>query len=198
MAVLYRLGIKEFAPMFDGMRFSDGWVGAPVPDDEKKRLATLRSYGVLDTPPEALFDHITMLARTLFCVPVALVSLVDEDRQWFKSRCGDLEQNETPRAMAFCAYTVARKSLFVVQDARKDDRFRNNPLVAGEPGVRFYAGAPLTTPDGYVIGSLCLIDTIPHRTFSDKDGEVLKALAQLVMDGLQLNITQAAAKADQA
>ena len=184
--------------MFNGMRFADGWVGAPVPADEKLRLASLRSYGVLDTPPEALFDHITMLARTLFGVPIAIVSLVDEDRQWFKSRCGDVDQSETPRAMAFCAYTVASKSLFVVQDARRDDRFRNNPLVAGEPGVRFYAGAPLTTPGGHVLGSLCLIDTIPHRTFSDKDAEVLQALAQLVMDGLQLNMLQAAARVEQA
>ncbi len=124
----------------------------PLPPDEAERLAALRRYEILDTPPEEAFDRLARLAAQLLGVPVALVSLVDADRQWFKSRRG-LDLGETPRRVAFCAHTILADEVLVVEDARADPRFARNPLVADPAGVRFYAGAPVTTPDGYRIGS---------------------------------------------
>jgi diguanylate cyclase (GGDEF)-like protein len=133
---------------------------------------------VLDTPPEERFDRVTRLARRLFGVPIALVSLVDSDRQWFKSRQG-LDATETPRDVSFCGHSILEPELFVVEDAHRDERFHDNPLVTGEPHVRFYAGAPLSAPDGSRIGTLCVIDHEP-RSLDAEEGALLADLASMV------------------
>jgi PAS domain S-box-containing protein len=145
---------------------------------EAHRLATLRSLGILDTAPEEHFDSITQLMQQLFDVPIAIVTLVDEGRQWFKSHPG-LSISETPRDIAFCALTIASDGLLVIPDARGDPRFAENPFVTGEPFVRFYAGCPLAAPDGSRIGSLALVDRRP-RDFSARDGQLLRSLARIV------------------
>ena len=144
---------------------------------EIARLAALTSLCVLDTDPEARFDQFTRLASMTFNVPIALVSLVDQERQWFKSRCG-LDARETPRSIAFCTHAVAARSLLVVEDACLDPRFADNPMVTGEPGIRFYAGQPVFS-DGYAVGTLCIIDRQP-RTLSDAQRQCLRDLAGLV------------------
>lgn len=149
----------------------------PTPQNEAARLATLHGLQILDTPPEQRFDRITAFARDLFLVPIALVSLVDRQRQWFKSRAG-LEATETPRAVSFCAHTILSDDLFVVEDATTDERFRDNPLVTGPPFVRFYAGVPLTA-GGFRVGTLCLIDHKPRR-FGERDRALLKGMAAWV------------------
>ena len=121
---------------------------APIPTDEPSRLEALHQTDVLDTPPETAFDQLTWLASKICGVPVALITLVDTHRQWFKSHQG-IDILETPRDVALCAYTILRDDLFVVPDATQDHRFADNPLVAKEPKIRFYAGAPLTTADGH-------------------------------------------------
>jgi diguanylate cyclase (GGDEF)-like protein/PAS domain S-box-containing protein len=151
------------------MHFSD-------PFSEQARLAALVTLDVLDTPPEPRFDRYTRLAALTFGVPIALVSLVDEDRQWFKSRCG-LDVAETPRSVAFCSHAVAQDALLVVEDATLDPRFAGNPLVTGAPHVRFYAGQPLHS-DGQAVGTLCIIDHAP-RTFTDEQRQALRDLASL-------------------
>lgn len=138
------------------------WERAPLPDDEEARLRALHELCIMDTAPEERFDRYTRIASTLFDVPIALVSLVNSDRQWFKSRQG-LDAPETPRDMAFCAHAITQDSVFVVNDAIHDPRFADNPLVTGEPHVRFYAGVPLTLADGSRIGTLCLIDNRPRE-----------------------------------
>jgi PAS domain S-box-containing protein len=160
-------------------------VKAPAfPPSEAARLAELRSYEVLDTESEAAFDAIAKLAARILDVPIALVSLVDDDRQWFKARHG-LEAAETGRDVSFCGHVVADDALLVVNDALDDARFADNPLVTGDPRVRFYAGAPLRTPGGFVLGTLCAIDHEP-RTLSTKDRETLEMLASLAVDQLTL------------
>lgn len=146
----------------------------PFPPNEAARLAALRALKILDTPPEKRFDRITAFARDLFQVPIALVSLVDQDRQWFKSRAG-LDAPETPRSVSFCGHAILSADLFVVEDATVDERFRDNPLVTGPPFVRFYAGVPLNA-GGFRLGTLCLIDHQPRR-FTDRDRGVLTGLA---------------------
>ncbi len=126
------------------------------------RLAALRRYEVIDTGPEPAFDELTGLAARICGTPIALISLVDDTRQWFKSRIG-LQESETPRDIAFCNHTIGASELFEVPDARADLVFRDNALVTGPPHIRFYAGAPLTSPDGYNIGTLCVIDREPRR-----------------------------------
>ncbi len=147
----------------------------PLPPDEPARLAALRQLCLLDTAPEARFDRITRTAVRLFGVETALVSLVDADRQWFKSRAG-LEVPETARDLSFCAHAILQPGPLVVEDARRDPRFADNPLVAGPPGIRFYAGRPLRTPEGFRIGTLCLLHPAP-RGFTAADAAALEDLA---------------------
>lgn len=145
------------------------------PQDEFCRLETLRSLDILDTDSEERFDRLTRLATRLFDVPIALVSLVDENRQWFKSRSG-LEALETPRDISFCGHSILGDDVFVVEDTLQDVRFADNPLVAGPPDIRFYAGCPLKSVEGYKLGTLCLIDTKP-RTLTEDDFASLRDLA---------------------
>ncbi len=158
--------------------------------DEKTRLEVLRSFDVLDTPPEAAFERAVALAVRLFRAPIALVSLVDEQRQWFKA-CIGLDVRQTDRRLSFCAYAILGDGVFIVPDATLDERFSDNPLVTGEPGIRFYAGAPLTTAEGVKLGSLCVIDTVPRDDFSLEDRCALEALAATVMDALELRASAA-------
>ncbi|MEZ5508035.1 MAG: PAS domain S-box protein [Gammaproteobacteria bacterium] len=151
-----------------------------IPADESDRLASLRQTGLLDTPPENRFDRLTHLAAQLFNVPIALVSLVDADRQWFKSRQG-LDACETGRDISFCGHTILGNQIFEVPDARLDPRFADNPLVVGPPDIRFYAGAPLAAPDGKNIGTLCLIDSRP-RQLTEQERINLREIADIVMD----------------
>lgn len=153
-------------------------------NQEKARLENLHDYQVLDSEPEEAFDRITRVAKSALRVPIALVSLVDKDRQWFKSRQG-LETTETPRDFSFCTHAIRKRDPFIINDALTDERFRNSPLVTGEPNIRFYAGIPLTTPKGHNIGTLCAIDTAP-RELSPVELEILQDLARLVVDELEL------------
>jgi GAF domain-containing protein len=159
----------------------------PLPADEDERIFRLRRYHILDTQPEKEFDLLTRLAASQFDVPISLVSFVDRDRQWFKSKYG-LKQAQTPRDIAFCAYTILDDEIFIVPDATRDDRFARNPLVTGEPHIRFYAGAPLKSDDGYKIGTLCIIDNKPRARLTIKQSELLSALADLVIDELELRL----------
>ncbi|MGD2045424.1 MAG: sensor domain-containing diguanylate cyclase [Gemmatimonadota bacterium] len=152
---------------------------APLPSDEAQRLQSLHALGILDTAPEERFDRLTRIARRFFRVPIALVSLVDADRQWFKSRNG-LEDEELPREYSFCAYAILDSDhVMVVRDARSDERFSSNPLVTGSPEIRFYAGCPVKAPDGSALGTLCVIDHEPRDLEAD-DATVLTDLAELV------------------
>jgi two-component system, cell cycle sensor histidine kinase and response regulator CckA len=155
----------------------------PTPASEKKRLEVLWDYGVLDTPPEAEFDELTALAAHICEAPVALISLVDEQRQWFKAKVG-LEVPETPRDISFCAHAILQTGLFVVPDATKDPRFADSPLVTGEPFIRFYAGAPLITPDGHAVGTLCVTDRRPRELSLDQR-QALRILARVVVMQLE-------------
>ncbi|EKP0299055.1 sensor domain-containing diguanylate cyclase [Aeromonas veronii] len=157
---------------------------SPVaPDNERLRLDALRRLAILDSPAEERFDRITRMARNMFEVPIALVSLVDENRQWFKSCCG-LSALETPRDISFCGHAILGEELFVVEDAAQDPRFFDNPLVTGEPHIRFYAGHPLEVGDGLKLGTLCIIDSKP-RVFSPRDQALLADLASMVESELQ-------------
>ncbi|WP_375197727.1 diguanylate cyclase [Sphingobium sp.] len=156
----------------------------PKLTDEPARRAALDRYEVLDTPREPAFDRITDLVRSILGVPISAVSLVDADRQWFKALSG-LDAEETPRDVAFCNHTIRERAPMVVTDATEDARFRDNPLVTGDPNIRSYAGIPLETPDGYNIGSLCAIDTVP-RQFDPGQIAILRNLAALVVEQLEL------------
>jgi len=156
----------------------------PVPLDETARLISLHSLRILDTPSEDRFDRITRMAQRVFGVKTCLISLVDSDRQWFKSRQG-LDACETSREISFCGHAILSEEVFVVRDASQDDRFNDNPLVTGDPDIRFYAGCPIHGPDGYRIGTLCLIDPGP-REFSDSDTETLKDFAAMVDDEINV------------
>lgn len=155
---------------------------APPPANEQTRIAALHSLNILDTPREERFDRITRIASRLFNVPIALVSLVDVNRQWFKSRVG-LPDEETPRSQSFCAYAIHSTAPFVIEDAAADPRFADNPLVTGEPYIRFYAGQPLTGPGGHLVGTLCLIDREP-RTITTEDLALLRDLSSWASDEL--------------
>ena len=157
---------------------------APLPDTEAQRLAKLHSYGVLDTLPQTAFNDIVALASSICGTPVALISLIDRDRQWFKAKTGiDVEQ--TGRDIAFCAHAILQpQQVMVVEDARQDERFRDNPLLEGELGLRFYAGAPIVTDDGHALGTVCVIDTQP-RQLSPAAEESLRILSRLVVNLLE-------------
>ncbi|MEM7454108.1 MAG: GAF domain-containing SpoIIE family protein phosphatase [Planctomycetota bacterium] len=157
---------------------------APVIETEKERLQELRSLNLLDTPPEERFDRLVRLARSIFKVPVAYIALVDSERQWFKAKCG-IAASETGRDVSFCSHTVARNKPLIIDDALEDKRFVDNPLVTGEPFVRFYAGYPLKGPDGNNIGTLCLVDSKP-RKMSEHELSIFRDLAVAVEHELQM------------
>jgi two-component sensor histidine kinase len=147
---------------------------------DNNRLAALRSTDLLDSAAEERFDRLTRLASRALGTEMALVSLIDSDRQWFKSRHG-LRAQETRRDLAFCDHTIRDVGVMVVPDAKKDTRFHENALVTGDPNIAFYAGAPLITRDGYALGTLCVLDTKPREDFSEEDKQILYDIAQTVM-----------------
>ncbi|HBC58163.1 MAG TPA: GGDEF domain-containing protein, partial [Gammaproteobacteria bacterium] len=149
-----------------------------LPDDESSRLTTLNALNILDTEPEERFDRLTRIAKRLFDVPIALVSLVDENRQWFKS-CIGLNVRQTDRNISFCGHAILGDGIFIIPNALKDERFADNPLVIDEPHIRFYAGCPISVPDGHKMGTLCIIDRKP-RQLSQEDLELLQDLANMV------------------
>ncbi len=157
---------------------------APLPANESQRLERLRNYGVLDTPAEEAFDRVVRLAAAILDVPIALISLIDDGRQWFKAKVG-LDAPETPRDFAFCAHAILGNDVFVVADAALDPRFKTNPLVVGDPKIRFYAGAPLTTHDGLNLGTVCAIDRKP-RTLTEEEKVLLRDLGAIVIDQMEL------------
>ena len=156
---------------------------APMPVNEAARLAVLQKYAILDTDPEQAFDDLTLLASYICRTPIALISLIDENRQWFKSKVG-LSVSETSREIAFCSRAILQTDVFIVPDTLQDQRFRNNPLVVSEPGIRFYAGTPLITEEGYALGTLCVIDRTPREINPDQK-EALKALSRLVLGQME-------------
>lgn len=155
-----------------------------MPANEAARLATLKLYRILDTPPEQNFDDLTLLASHICNTPMALITLVDEDRQWFKSRVG-MEITETSRAVSFCAHAIRQNDIMIVPDTWQDERLRDNPQVTGAPHIRFYAGAPLITRDGFALGTLCVIDRVV-RTLTRDQIEALDALRHQAEAQLEL------------
>jgi GAF domain-containing protein len=153
------------------------------PLNEEARLAALRGYEILDTDPERDYDDLVRIAAAIFGAPVALVSMVDAERQWFKARVG-LDATETPREVAFCAHAICVDEPFVVPDAKQDSRFHDNPLVTGKPNIRFYAGAPLVAPGGLNLGTLCVTDTEPRQPTEDQI-QSLMALGRQVVNLLE-------------
>ncbi|MFY8274390.1 diguanylate cyclase [Pseudoalteromonas sp. SSDWG2] len=154
-----------------------------LPDNEEERIAAVQLLKLLDTPAEERFDRITRIAKHMFGVQISVISLVDTNRQWFKSKQG-LDVEETPRSMSFCGHAINQDDPLVIPDALMDARFLDNPLVTGEPFIRFYAGCPLHAPGGFRVGTLCLIDTRP-RLLTEKDIDMLKELALMVEHELE-------------
>jgi GAF domain-containing protein len=155
-------------------------MGVPMmSSNDGARVDALQKYAILDSEPEQAFDDLTLLASYVCKTPIALISLVDEDRQWFKAKVG-ISATETSRDIAFCSTAIQQGDVFVVPDALQDERFRTNPLVVSEPNIRFYAGAPLINEDGYALGTLCVIDRTPRVLGSDQEA-ALKALSRLVL-----------------
>jgi phosphoribosyl 1,2-cyclic phosphodiesterase/DNA-binding response OmpR family regulator len=165
------------------MRVACHWVLPRQAEDEDQRLAALRRLSILDTEPEERFDKLTRLAAAIFDVPIALVSLIDENRQWFKSACGT-SISESPRETSFCAHAILQRNVMIVPDALLDPRFADNPVVVHEPRIRFYAGCPLVLPDGACVGTLCLIDVRP-RELDVTAVRLLGDLGDLVLNELQ-------------
>ena len=155
-------------------------MGAPMMSaNDAARVSALQKYAILDSEPEQAFDDLTFLASYVCKTPIALISLIDEDRQWFKAKVG-ISATETSRNIAFCSTAIQQPDVFIVPDALKDERFCRNPLVVSEPNIRFYAGAPLINEDGYALGTLCVIDRAPRELASDQE-LALKALSRLVL-----------------
>ncbi len=159
-------------------------MSAPSPSVELARLAALDRYAILDTEPEQTFDDLVVLAAYVCKTPIAMLSLVDDHRQWFKSKVG-VEIRETPRDRSFCAHAILQQDLFIVTDTHNDARFRENPMVVGEPHIRFYAGAPLINEDGFALGTLCVIDREP-RELDETQKEALKSLSRLALAQMEL------------
>lgn len=159
-------------------------MAAPLPENETERLQALYHYHVLDTPPEDEFENIIYLASQICKTPICLISFVDEDRQWFKAKKG-LEACETRRDHAFCAHAILNENVLIIPDTQDDKRFFSNPLVNGEPYIRFYAGAPLLSPGNHKLGTLCVIDQRP-RQLSNFQVESLQLLAKQVVKLLEL------------
>ena len=155
-----------------------------IPDNETARLQSLYALNLLDSESEERFDRITRLAKKLFDVPIALISLVDENRQWFKSKQG-LNASETSRDISFCGHAILDKKILCIENALEDSRFADNPLVTGDPKINFYAGCPLSTPDGAQIGTLCIIDRRPRR-LSEDDLALLSDLAKMIEEELKV------------
>lgn len=157
----------------------------PIPKNEEKRLKALYDYGILDTISEKEYDSITKIAAQICNVPASLITLLDKDRQWFKSNLG-VPIKETPRVLSFCNYTIMEPDeVLIIPDLRKDKRFQNNPLVTGSPNAVFYAGAPLVSPKGFVLGSICVLDA-KENNLTEEQQEALKGLAQQVITRLEL------------
>ena len=168
---------------------------------ETERLEALHRYRILDTNPEQAFDDLTLLASYVCETPIALITLVDADRQWFKSRVG-ITETETSRSISFCSHAIQQPGLYIVADATSDEQFKENPFVTGEPGIRFYAGAPLVTPEGQALGTLCVLDRVP-RTLTPAQVDALEALRRQVQAQLELRVNlieleRALARRDQA
>jgi GAF domain-containing protein len=151
---------------------------------ESARLAALDRYAILDTEPEQTFDDIVILAAHICDTPMAMLSLVDENRQWFKSRVG-VQVRETPRETSICSHAIEQNDLFIVPDTLQDARFQNNPLVLNEPCIRFYAGAPLINEEGYALGTVCVVDREP-RELNAEQKQALKSLARLALGQMEL------------
>jgi GAF domain-containing protein len=156
----------------------------PYPENERKRLEALASFNILDTAAEQSFDDFILVASAICQTPIALMSLVDRGRQWFKARLG-IEATETPREHAFCAHAILGREVMVVEDAAEDERFAGNPLVTAEPKIRFYAGAPLIDSEGHGIGALCVIDKKP-RQLTVEQLTALEALARRIIAHMEL------------
>ena len=165
---------------------------APVPTNEPERLQALRSSGILDSAPERSYDQLTELAAGVCGAPIGILSLIDSDRQWFKSKRG-INLSETSRDIAFCAHAILDRDVLVVPDAKADQRFADNPLVTSEPHIRFYAGAPLITPEGHALGTLCVLDYVP-RQLSDQQRQALRVLSSQAVAQIELRKTRAELK----
>jgi GAF domain-containing protein len=165
-------------------RIPEPEMSAPSPSVELARVAALDRYAILDTEPEQAFDDLVVLAAHVCRAPIAMLSLVDDHRQWFKSKVG-VEIRETPREASFCAYAIQQQDLFIVPDTWNDARFRDNPMVLDEPHIRFYAGAPLINEEGFALGTLCVIDRQP-RELDEVQKEALKSLSRLALGQMEL------------
>lgn len=159
-------------------------MNSPALSTEAARLAALDRYAILDTDPEQSFDDLVILASYICKTPIALLSLLDDHRQWFKSTVG-VQVRETPLEMSICAHAIKQEDLFIVPDTLQDTRFRENPMVVGEPYIRFYAGAPLINEDGYALGTLCVLDRQP-RELDPEQKQALKSLRQLALKQMEL------------
>jgi len=160
---------------------------ASLPENEVERIRALLRYDILDTPPEPAFDKLVELAAHICRTPIAVISLVDENRQWFKAITG-LDACETSRDVAFCAHAILSDEIMLVPDATLDSRFADNPLVTGAPEIRFYAGVPLITPDHYPLGTLCVIDYVP-RTLDESELKALTIIAEQAVAQLELRLS---------
>ncbi|MEM8795764.1 MAG: EAL domain-containing protein [Pseudomonadota bacterium] len=170
-------------------------IPARVPAYESERLETLRRYQILDTGPERTFDTITKFISKQFNTDIALISMIDRDRQWFKATCG-LDVSETPRDLAFCAYTILDQQITCIPDASADERFKDNPLVTSPPHIRFYCGAPLIAPNGHIVGSVAIVDREPRSGFSASDKALLQDIAAMIVDHMEMRISTRAFEAE--